>query len=250
MRRIVATALVAAIALLALASAAQAAPPPKYKLDVIVDYVERSNLAGAGYPDDCKTWTNARSLVVFSARSARPVLMGLVRNPVNDSIWGLFPRGIEPSADVYRSWKYRVHVTPSTEACSPCGPSSEYGLCTGELPDQIASDECGGEGERRRGVIALMVSDAGISVTASPAADFSDCRDPRPGVIALGTGDPKVERLLLPDGTRQLQRMKPGQTRTLRRTIRRGPKCDRLLRGPGLRRCLQKKVLIRATRVS
>lgn len=250
MRRTVATAIVAVIALLALASAAQAAPPPKYKLDVSVNYVERSSLEGPGFPDPCKTWTNARSMVAFSARSARPVLMGLVRNPVTDSTWGLFPRGIEPAADTYRSWKYRVHVTPSTEECSPCGPSSEYGLCTGALPDQHDSDDCGAEGERRRGLIALMVSDAGISVTASPAADFSDCRDPRPGVISLGVGDPKVEELRLPQGTRQLQRMRPGQTRTLRRTIRRGPKCDRLLRGPGLRRCLEKKVQIRATRVS
>lgn len=249
MRRIAATALAAAIVLLALASAAQAAPPPKYKLDVIVNYGERFNLEQGAYPDPCKTWTRARSLLAFSVRSARPVVMGLVRSPLDDSTWGVFPRDVEPAADLMRWWQIRTHVTPNTPECTPCGPGSSYGLCTGALPDQVEEDDCDGEGDRRRGGILLQVSDAGIAVSAAPGDDLRDCREPsRRGVIPLGNADPKVRRLLIPDGTRQLRRMKVGQTRTLKRELRRGS-CAKVIRGSGLRSCKEQEVVIRATRL-
>lgn len=248
MRRIAATALVAAIALLALASAAHAAPPPKYKLDVMVNYAERANLEEGAYPDPCKTWTSARSLLAFSVRSARPVVMGLVRSPLDDSTWGVFPREPEPAADLMRWWRWRVHVTPNTPECTPCGPASAYGLCTGPLPDVIEDDDCGGKGERRRGGILLQVSDAGIAVSAAPGDDMLDCREPSRYVIPLGSADPKVRRLLIANGTRQLRRMKVGQTRTLKRELRRG-RCAKGIRGPGLRTCIEQVVTIKATRL-
>lgn len=250
LRAALGTLLAAALVALSLAGApaAGAAPPAKYSLNVWVDSFDKANLEESGYPDRCKTWTQGRSSLAFAMRSARPVALGLIRSPVNDSTWGLIPRSIEPATDVYRYWRYRFHLSPSTSECSPCGPSSEYGQCGGETPDEVASDTCGGDGEERRGIIALTVSDAGIMVSASPFADFSDCRAPRRKVIPIGVSDPKIDRFLLPQGTRQLKRMKPGQRRTIRRTIRRGD-CDRL-RGRGLRTCSERRVVIKATRIS
>ena len=249
MRRILAAAAaVALVALLAAAQSAGAAPPPKYELDVIVNYGERANLEQGGYPDPCRTWTNARNLLAFSVRSARPVVMGLVRSPLDDSTWGVFPRDVEPRSALMRWWRIRTHVMPNTPECTPCGPGGSYGLCTGPLPDQVEDDDCGGE-ERRRGGILLQVSDAGIAVSAAPGGDLSDCREPsRRGVIPLGSADPKVRRLLIRDGTRQLRRMKVGQTRKLKRELRRGS-CPKVIRGPGLRTCLEQSVVIRATRL-
>ncbi|MDW5597143.1 hypothetical protein VSS74_22545 [Conexibacter stalactiti] len=245
-----ALALVAAAAAFGFAGSATAAAAatPKYKVNLTAYQSVVSNLEEGDYPEDCANWTTARSTVAFEMESGRTFNVGLIRNPVNDSIWGQVSSDLQPTAHIYRHWRFRAHYKPDVEGCSPCGPSSEYGPCTGEVFDDRGSDDCGStEGPVRRGFLSMMVSDRGITVIASPMADFSRCEEPRTEGLPLGPTAPKLDRFLLPSGTRELQAMKVGATRTIRRVVRRGA-CGRT-RGKGLRVCTEINVQIRAKRV-
>lgn len=245
-------ALVATALLLALSlgsATAGAAPPPKYTLTVYATYAERSTLEENGFPDPCKTWTQARSTTAATVRTERPLVVGLVRNPITDTVFGLIPRQPQAMSDVYRSWTYRFHLSDSTPECVPCGPSSEYGLCNGSLPDDRGDDDCGAEGDQRRGLLVVSLTGAGIEVSAAPGFEPPGCRAPRRGVaVPLGTRDPRLDRFRLAHGMRELQRLEPGGRTTIRRTLKKGD-CSRDQRGPGLRTCIERTVHIIAKRV-
>lgn len=237
----------AALALAAFPATAAAAPPPTYSVVVYANSVEKASLEQPGFPDRCKTWTQARSTFAYSIRSRSAFVVGLVRNPVTDSVFAVMPRGPVPMADTMRVWSTRAHVADNTSDCAPCGPNSEYGLCTGALPDVRDADDCGGEGERRRGALVLSVVGGALSVTGTPQADLSRCRAPRNGVIPLGPGDPRFAPVTVPGAVRRMLAMRVGERIALRRELRRGD-CARL-RGIGLRTCAERGVLIRATRL-
>lgn len=229
------------------AATAAAADTPKYRLTLSAYRGEQSYLEEGDVSDHCKASTTARSTVAFETRAGRPLNVALIRNPINDTIWGQVGSNLQPLTEIYRYWKFRAHYMPETEECSPCGPLSEYGQCSGETFDDRGSDDCGStEGEVRRGFLTLFVSDKGIFVSAYPRAAFGSCPEPRQDGLPLGSADPKLERFVIPDGTRQLLRMKVGSSRVIRRTIRRG-QCGKLS-GRGLRVCVETRVHIRATR--
>jgi hypothetical protein len=248
------TAVLAAVASLGLGfglvgAATASAATPKYKVNLTAFQATTSSLEQGDYPQDCAEWTKARSTVAFEVASGRTFNVGLIRHPLNDSIWGQVSSDLQPTRDVHRWWNYRSHLKPDVEGCSPCGPSSEYGQCTGDTFDDRGSDDCGStEGPQRGGALTMSVSDRGILVSAYPLADFGSCEEPRQEGLPLGPTDPKLERFLLPAGTRELQAMKVGTTRVISRVLRRG-KCGRQ-RGKGLSVCVQTNVRIKATRVA
>lgn len=228
------------------AATAAAADTPKYRMTLSVYRGETSYLEEGDVSDHCKASTTARSSVSFQMHAGRPLNVGLIRNPLNDTIWGQVGSNLQPETEIYRYWKFRAHYMPETDECSPCGPSSEYGPCSGETFDDRGDDDCGStDGEVRRGILTLYISDKGISVSAYPRADFERCPEPRQDGLPLGSSNPTLERFTIPSGTRQLLRMKVGSTRIIRRTIRRG-QCD--LRGRGRRVCVETTVFIQAKR--
>ncbi|MDO8209060.1 hypothetical protein [Conexibacter sp. CPCC 206217] len=249
MKRIAAALAVLALLGLGAASAtASAADTPKYRLTLRAYSSEKSHLEDGNYPEDCANWTVANSTVAFETVAGRTFNLALIRHPLTDTIWGQVSSDLQPTTELIRYWRFRSHLAPSTEACSPCGPSSEYGQCTGDVFDDKGFDDCGGFAPTRRGFLMMFVSDRGITVSASPEADFSDCPEPRQDGLPLGSTTPRLDRVLIPNGTRQLLRMKPGTTRIIERKLRRG-RCG-TMRGRGLRVCVQTQVRIRVTRVS
>lgn len=239
--------LAALLLLLALgAASAGAAPPPKFKATLYASLTEDQNLEEGGYPDRCKTWTQGRGTLTYDVESDQPFNIGIVESPVDDSLFVLIPRQPAWMSDLRRFWKTRSHVADNTEACSPCGPLSEYGLCTGSLPDRLDSDQCGGPSKRRGGVLTLTAVGRTLLVTGGPGGSLSRCKTPRdrvlPGILAV----PSFE-LKLPGAARKLLRLKPGQTTKIRRETRRGA-CGRLS-GRGLRTCSERIVILAVTRL-
>ncbi|HST42283.1 MAG TPA: hypothetical protein VLK58_22380 [Conexibacter sp.] len=233
---------------LAGATAAHAAGTPKYKVSMTAYQGTVTSHEVGDYPEDCANWTQARSTVAFELES-RTFNIGLIRHPLNDSIWGQVSSDLQTTTNIHRWWSFRTHYKPDVQGCTPCGPSSEYGPCTGDVFDDRGSDDCGStDGPVRRGMLAVSVNDRGILVSAYPMADFSRCEEPRQEGLPLGPGDPKVERFLLPSGTRELQAMKVGTTRLIKRQVRRGACGTR--KGKGTRVCVTTNVRIRATRVA
>lgn len=243
---LVCAALAPALTATAAPTSAGAAPPPKYKVDLFVSSLDRASFEEPGFPDRCKTWTQARSELGYEIEAKSPFNMALVRNPVTDSVYGLIPRDPIWMSDTVREWRTRLHVADNTSDCQPCGPSSEFGLCTGSLPDKLASDSCRGDGRRRRGALALTVTGSALTVAGGPNADLSGCTSPRDRVVPMFSGDPRLAPLRIPGATRKLLRLRVGQRARIEHTERRGD-CKRL-RGPGLRVCAIRYVLIRATR--
>lgn len=245
-----ALALIAAVAAVSLAGGATAsAATPKYKVTMTAYQATVTSHEVGDYPEDCANWTKARSTVAFELESGRTFNIGLIRHPLNDSIWGQVSSDLQATTKIHRWWSFRTHYKPDVEGCTPCGPSSEYGQCTGDVFDDKGSDDCGStDGPVRRGMLAVSVNDRGILVSAYPMADFSRCEEPRQEGLPLGPGDPKVERFLLPSGTRELQAMKVGTTRLIQRRVRRGA-CGKQ-KGKGTRVCVETNVRIRATRVA
>lgn len=178
--------------------------------------------------------------------SRDPVNLALVRSPIDDSVFGLMPRGPVAMSDSWRRWRTRSHIGDNTADCVPCGPLSEYGLCTGALPDQVDEDDCGAHGATRRGTLVITVTDRGITVAGAPMPDLSACRDPRGGLIPVMTADARMPPLTIPDGTRKLLRMRVGQHLELKRRVVRGD-CRRL-RGAGLRTCSERVAIVKVTR--
>ncbi|MDO8188731.1 hypothetical protein Q5424_17755 [Conexibacter sp. JD483] len=242
----------AALAALALlltfgAASAVAAPPPKFSVSLYVSSVEESNLEEGGYPDRCKSWTQGRSTLVYDIEADAPFTLGLVVSGLDDSVFALIPRGPVWMNDTRRFWKTRTHVGDNTSECSPCGPLSEYGLCTGALPDRVESDQCGGDRKTRGGALALTVSGSSMIVSGGPMADLSRCKAPRNGVVPMFSAQPKFTPMRIPGATKRLLRLKPGQQTRFQQKRRRGA-CDRL-RGPGLRTCSEQVVIMRAKRL-
>jgi hypothetical protein len=230
-------------------TAAGAAATPKYKVSMTAFQSTVTYHEVGDYPEDCANWTKARSTVAFELESSRTFNIGLIRHPLNDSIWGQVSSDLQATTNLHRWWSFRTHYKPDVQGCTPCGPSSEYGECTGDVFDDKGSDDCGStDGPVRRGMLAVSVNDRGILVSAYPMADFSRCEEPRQEGLPLGPGDPKLERFLLPNGTRELQAMKVGTTRLITRVVRRGA-CGKQ-KGKGTRVCVETNVRIRATRVA
>lgn len=247
MTRTVLAALAALALLLTLgAASAAAAPPPKFTADLYASLTEEQNLEGGGYPDRCDTWTQGRGTLTYDVESNQSFTIGIVESPVDDSLFVLIPRQPAWSSDLRRFWKTRSHIGDNVEGCTPCGPLSEYGLCTGSLPDKLDSDQCGGPSKKRGGMLLLTATGRTLAVTGSPGGDLSRCKAPRdnalPGIVAL----PRFE-LRLPGAAQKLLRLKPGKSTTIRRETRRGA-CGRL-RGPGLRTCSERLVILRVTRL-
>lgn len=241
----------AALAALALlltvgAASAAAAPPPKFKLDLYASLVEESNLEQTGYPDRCSTWTQGRGALTYDIEADRSFDVGIVESPVNDSLFVLVPRPPVWMSDLRRFWKTRSHVRDNTSDCTPCGPLSEYGLCTGALPDTLDSDQCGGPSKKRGGVLTLTAIGRALVVVGAPGGDLSRCKAPRDRALPAILAVPRFE-LRLPGAARKLLRLKVGQRTTIRRETRRGA-CGRL-RGRGLRTCSERLVIVRATRL-
>lgn len=247
MTRTVLAALTALALLLTLGVAsAAAAPPPKFKADLYASLTEESNLEGTGYPDRCKTWTQGRGTLTYDIESDQSFNLGIVESPLDDSLFVLVPRQPAWSSDLRRFWKTRSHIGDNTEACSPCGPLSEYGLCTGSLPDKLDSDQCGGPSKKRGGMLTLSAIGRTLLVNGGPGGSLSRCKTPSDNALPAILAVPSFE-LRLPGAARRLLKLKPGQSTTIRRETRRGA-CGRL-RGKGLRTCSERLVILRVTRV-
>jgi hypothetical protein len=229
------------------AATAAAAPPPKFEVDLYVASVDEANLEESGFPDRCKTWTQGRSALTYEIEAADPFNLGLVQSPVDDTYFALIPRQPVWENDTRRYWKTRAHVADNTPDCSPCGPLSEYGLCTGALPDQVASDQCGGPGRRRGGALTLTVKGSAFVVAGGPNANLSRCKAPRNPSVPMFSAQPQFAPVRLAGAVTRLLRLKAGQRTTIRHNSRRGA-CGRL-RGPGLRTCAERLVILRATRL-
>ena len=241
-----ALALLAVVAALLAAASAGASAPPKFRVDLFVSSTDKANLEQPGFPDRCKSWTQGRSALNYEIEAASPFNMALVRNGLTDAVFALIPRQPVWMTDTSRTWQTRSHVMDNTAECQPCGPSSELGLCSGALPDRRDGDRCDGDGRRRRGTLALTVGGGALTVTGAPAADLSRCRAPREPVVPMFSGNPRFAPVNLPGAVGRLLRLKVGERTRIERVVRRGD-CKRL-RGPGLRTCSERYVLIRATR--
>ncbi len=224
MHRTTVSALLVCVALLAVGVAsATAAPPPKFKIDLFASSTDRANFEERGFPDRCKTWTQASSALDYEIEAKSPFNMALVRNPVTDSVYGLIPREPVWVADTARMWRTRPHVArqhlrlPALRPVQRASASAPARCPTSSPPTPAAAP-----GRSAAARLALTVVGGALSVTGGPGADLSSCIDVRDRVVPMFLGDLRFAPLRIPGAVRKLLRLRVGERARIERTERRG----------------------------
>lgn len=181
------------------------------------------NATSSAYPARCSSWSKGRGKIAIKLADLRGELevetvpgYGLLGS-VADPDWALLTRALD----------YRLHPAQDVVGCSPCGPTSEYGECTGPAPDRDAAADCGPVAIR---AVALLQVDRGAFTldVAAPAGDvLRRCRRTPEGT-ATGPLDPRFASLKLEGGSRHLLRLDVGQRDELGPLVSRGSGCGEL----------------------
>jgi hypothetical protein len=233
------------------ALAVKAADRPVYLIKSIdVHKSEEWRVQSPGYSDTCKSWEigdGSANLGMTQRGTRRLTLMapgfgaGVLGN-VEGSDWS--------PAQARRTIRYRSHTPPDTDACGPCGPSSEYGRCTGDAPPDVVVDlRC--RPDDSRALLSVWLGPNGLSVGAAPNAerDLGTCEEP-PEIAPEGDMQWRLETVTFGGAVRTLLGMRLYGEHTFRRHTEKSVAggCRRLS-GVGERSCVAYTTVVVVRRI-
>lgn len=257
MRRIAAAAL-AATTLCGLtlgastAFAVKASDRPVYLIkSVDVHKSEEWRVQDKEFSDRCKSWEigDGTSNLGMAQEGTRRLTLDAL--PFSKGIVGVVDGSSFAPAEVRRTVRSRYHSRPDIDACSPCGPRSEFGPCTDAAPpDLVVNLRC--SPGRSRGLLNVWMSSRGLTVGASPInaeKDLARCEEP-PATAPSGAMQWRLESVTFPEAPRVLLGMRLYSEHTFRRHIERaiGNGC-RKLSGVGQRSCVAYTTVVVVRRI-
>lgn len=243
---------VALLTLLALAAVPAGAARPNSQP---VFFVESTDLhvseewrqQDPGHPRRCATWVLAEGRSNLGVAQHAPRKLTLAPT-FGGGFVGTLGGSDSAASELRRTARYRHHLRPDVEGCSPCGPLSEYGQCTGGRPDVVDSAKC--SPGRGQGLVTLWLTGGTLTVSGHPRLEreLEGCReidDAPTGVMGWA-----IETVRFPGALSVLRRLPIGGRHTFRsektRSVRGG--CRRL-GGVGFRSCVAATAVVVVHRV-
>ncbi len=172
------------------------------------------------HPDNCESWATGGGTI----RITVPAYTGLLKL---DEGYGGKVTGHSGSRDmrapIERTIRYVGHIAPE-EGCTPCG-RGEYGPCAPTVPDRTVTQGC-----PKTGLANPYLTANAKAIAFEPSIDFDDTLNRCPQLrwpASNGPIYPRFGQMWAMTGTRQLLRLKIGQTRTIVFKSRRGT-CSKL----------------------
>jgi hypothetical protein len=190
---------------------------------------------------DCRSWsagTGTQTIGFSTPRKLRySALMVVGKTPIPVPRFQLLPtRTVTLKTSVDRKADWTDHTPPNTSACTPCGPTSEYGPCSDAVPDPAPLLNCGrrtlknvfgqltytGAGERGPGagdddLVAALTDTLDLSVGASPAGLYTSCPPDWTGHTTQALHSPAPLRISFVGAkVRRLKKLAVGRSVTLK----------------------------------
>ena len=191
-------------------------------VDIIAKHDVAWDLREGRVDDDCSTWSKGSGTESLQIHSKRREQLRLEHAFGRTLLSGKRAGTFEGQLSRNGTWK--VHVPPNQPPCSPCGPNSEYGLCTDPVPQKPLAFSCGTRDAKRPmamvGYVASGIPSlaAGLQVMALTQSEnpFPNCPPSLPKGMrgpTLQTPRPTWERLPQSDVAR-IARLKVGDSVT------------------------------------
>lgn len=239
--------LLATLALLAVSPIGASAAGARYSATAAVVVQEDFTLQQSGYPDECKSWTQATG----SSRG-RNVSKGRFLFAGGDGFAaGGLSTTAEHSMTVTRDIDYRIHTAPDTSQCQPCGPQSEYGQCSNAAPpDEKGSADCSPAPDRENGRILISFVEKGALLVepAMPLQAIMDACPKPPKQVPYGTRIRPLKRTF-PGAAAAIQRLRPGQEKKFAKKERIGRTCRKVKPKPVATLCTTHEMVVRIRRL-
>lgn len=238
--------LFAAFALLVGAPVASAAGA-RYAATAAVVVQEDFTLQQSGYPDECKSWTQATG----SSRGRNVSKGRFLFAGGNGFFAGGLSSTAEHSMSVTRDIDYRIHTAPDTSQCNPCGPQSEYGQCSNAAPpDEKGSADCAPAPDRKNGRIMISFVEKGALLVqpVMPLQAIMDACPKPPKQVPYGTQIRPLKRTFA-GAAKAIERLRPGQEKKFAKKERVGRGCGKVKPQAEASLCTTHEMVVRIRRL-
>lgn len=219
----------------------------RYSATAAVVVQESFSLQQTGYPDECKSWTQATG-----TSRGRNVSKGRFLFAGGDGYAaGGLSSTAEHSMTVTRDIDYRIHTAPETSQCSPCGPRSEYGPCSNVAPPDVqGSADCAPAPDRKNGQIMLRLVAKGALLVepVMPLQTIMDACPKPPKQVPYGTRITPLKRTFA-GAAKAIQHLRPGQEKEFTKKERTGRGCGKVKPKSEASLCTTHELVVRIRRL-